>query len=516
MERFIQRFSDKVIGTLSGFDRVVIRGSIRAISMHSGMREFLYQNGVLLKEFVGYSQRVTNELRRRCHEIADKKGRPFIYIPSSQTNKEEIALGILKKQPVDKGLICMLSCVEPGTSFQVVRYPETKKIQLRGRERMCLHIYQYLIHPLFGFMNIRLQTWFPLSIQICINGREWLSRQMDKAGISYQRLDNCFPRIDDLQKAQKLIDRQVKTNWPSVLNPLIQVVNPIHGQIFKKIPLQYYWSTTQTEWATDIMFKSRSDLSNVYSAILPHAITSFSSPDVMRFLGRKLHGNFGGEIITDYKERSEGVRIKHKVGSNSVKIYDKFQIILRVETTINNPRDFRVFRPKENHPEKILAWQAMRQGIADLHRRTEISQASNERYLSALAEIDSSIPLGQLIEQIATRVKHDGKTYRALRPSDANDLALFKAVTDGRFTLNGFRNRDIQQLLFEHPPANEKEQRQRSGRVSRLLRLLRIHRLIRRVSQTYRYLLTPRGAEILTAILSVRKMTLEQLKRAAA
>lgn len=516
MKRFIQRFSDKVIGTLSGFDRVVIRGSIRSISMHSGMREFLYQNGVLLKEFGAYSQKVTNELRRRCHQISERKDRPFIYVPSSQTNKEAIALRVLKNQPTDKGLVCMLSCVEPGTSFQVVRYPETKKIQLRARERMCLHIYQYLIHPLFGFMNIRLQTWFPLSIQICINGREWLAKQMDKAGISYQRLDNCFPSIDDLAKAQKLMNKQVQTNWASVLNPLVHTVNPIHDQIFRKIPLQYYWSTTQTEWATDIMFKSRSDLADIYSSILPHAITSFSSPDVMRFLGRRLHGNFDGEVISDYKERSEGVRIKHKVGTNSVKIYDKFQIILRVETTINNPRDFRVFRPRENHPEKILAWQAMRQGIADLHRRTEISQASNERYLDALAEIDSSIPLGQLTKQITTRIKREGKTYRGFRPSDACDLALFKAVTDGRFAINGFRNRDIQQLLYKQTPATDKERRRRSARTGRLIRLLRAHHLVRRVPHTYRYLLTATGAEILTAILTMQKLTLNQLKRAVA
>ena len=172
MKRFIQHFSDKIIGVLSGFDRLLIRGTIRAISLHSGMREFLYQNGVLLKDFGAYGQQVTKRIRQLSHEIADRQNRPFLYVPSSQTNKEEIALRVLKEQPVKTGLICMLSCVEPCKSFQVVRYAETKKIQLRGRDRMCLHIYHYLIHPVFGFMNVRLQTWFPLRIQICINGRE--------------------------------------------------------------------------------------------------------------------------------------------------------------------------------------------------------------------------------------------------------------------------------------------------------------------------------------------------------
>jgi hypothetical protein len=515
MERFIQRFPEKIIGVLSGFDRLVIRGTLRAISLHSGMREFAYQNGVLLKDFGAYSQRVTQRIRKVSHEIAKRKGRPFLYVPSSQTDKEAIARRVLKEKPVDKGLMCMLSCVEPCMSFQIVRYPETKKIQLRAQRRMCLHIYHDLIHPLFGFMNVRFQTWFPLSIQMCINGREWLAREMDREHIEYRRLDNCFSWISDMAKAQELMNKQIQTNWPSVLNPIVKAVNPLHQEIFKTIPLKYYWSTTQSEWATDILFNSGSDLASIYSAILPHAMMSFSCKDVMRFLGRKLRGHFQGEVMSDYKERAEGIRIKHRVGSNSVKIYDKFQIVLRVETTINNPRDFRVFRPLENHPERKLAWQALRQGIADLHRRTQISQASNERYLDALAEIDSSIPLGRLIDLISLPVTVNGKRFRALRPSDPQDIALFKAVTDGRFAINGFRNRDIQQLLFERPPASDNEKRSRSARISRLIRLLRAHHLVRRVPHTYRYLLTTKGAEILSAILSMRTITLQQLKRVA-
>src|SRR3990172_7368481 len=177
-----------------------------------------------------------------------------------------------------------------------------------------------------------------------------------------------------------------------------------------------------------------------------------------------------GEVITDYKNRSEGIRIKHRAGTNSVKIYDKYNVVLRVETTINNPRDFRVFRPLESHPDKMLAWQRLRQGIADLHRRAEISQASNERYLDFLADIDPSLPLGKLIEKISFPVIDNGKRFRALRASDPADLELFKAVTDGRFTINGFRNRDLQNMLFPKLPASQEEKRQRTGKVSRLIR----------------------------------------------
>jgi hypothetical protein len=516
MERFIQRFSDKVIGVLSGFDRIVFRGSLRALATHSGMREFLYQNGVLMKDFRAYSQPITSQLRELSHRRAERRKRPFIYLASSQTNKEEIAIRILKEQPVKNGLICMISCVEPGMSFEVTRFRETKKIQMRSREKMCLHIYQYLIHPVFGFMNARIQTWFPFTIQLCINGREWLSRQMDRRRMKYQRLDNCFPWIEDVSKAQQLMNQQLQTNWPAIMNPIARMLNPLHKQIFRKIPLEYYWTTSQTEWATDVMFKNANDLHPLFSAIVPHAISTFSSPDVLRFLGRKLMPKYRGEVISDYKKRLEGVRIKHRAGVNSVKAYDKFQRILRVETTINNPRDFRVFRPLENHPEKTLAWQKLRQGIADLHRRAEISQASNQRYLDALADIDSSTPFGQLLQQISSPVFDHAKRFRALRTSDLQDLALFKTVADGRFTINGFRNRDLQTILFSTPTSSDKEKRQRAARVSRLIRLLRAHHLVKRVPHTYRYLLTPRGNQIIRAIISMTTITLEQIKRACA
>lgn len=512
MERFIQRFSDKVLGILNGFDRVVFRGSLRALSTHTGMREFLYQNGILMKDFVGYSQPITAQLKEVSHRSCERKSRPFIYVPSPKTNKEEIAQQVLRDHPIQKGLICMLSCVEPGLSFEVVAVRETKKIQLRAKERMGLHIYHYLLHPTFGFMNARIQTWFPFTIQLCMNGREWLSRQMNAQRMKYRRLDNCFPWIQDLSKAQELMNKQLLTNWPTILNPIAQTLNPLHDQIFKKIPLQYYWCTSQTEWATDVMFKNSEDLAEIYSAIIPHAINTFSSLDVMRFLGRKLMPKYQGEVSSDYKNRFEGVRIKHKAGTNSVKIYDKFKIVLRVETTINNPRDFRVFRPLENDPQKTLSWQRLRQGIADLHRRAEISQASNGRYLAALAQIDCSTPLDQLLKRISCPVVENGKRFRALRPSDPNDLALFKAVNDGRFTINGFRNRDLQELLFGLPSRSPKEKQQRSAKVTRLLRLLRAHQLIKRVPHTYRYILTSRGSEIITAILSISKLRLDQLK----
>ena len=247
-----------------------------------------------------------------------------------------------------------------------------------------------------------------------------------------------------------------------------------------------------------------------------HGIQTFSSDDVMRFLGRKAHGNFEGEIVSDFKDRPEGIRIQHRVEANSIKAYDKAGSALRVETTINDPGDFKVFRTKEGDPNGKADWRKLRRGVADAYRRTQVCQASNERYLDALAGTDTSTPLGVLIRDICKPTTYKGNRVRALRPWAEPDLALFGAVSRGEFCVNGFRNRDLQCLLFDHAPETSEQQRRRSARVSRLLRMLRAHHLIQKVPRTHRYVLTARGRDVISAVLSAHRITLEQLNKLAA
>jgi hypothetical protein len=519
MKQFIQRFSDKITGVLNGFDRLILRGTLRQISYVRGMKGFpgfLWHQQVLLKDFGPYAQKITKQLKEASCQAARTQQRPIIYLRSSKTDKQAEAKKIAMQDGINNGLIAVFTCVEPCMSYKVGPNPQTKQLELQLCQRKCLYIYHYLIDPQFGFMNARIQTWFPFQIQICLNGREWLARQMDQAGIRYQRLDNCFPLIENFEKAQKLMDRQLHTAWHSALKRFVRMLNPIHGKIFKGFPIQYYWSVYENEWATDLAFKSASALAAIYPSLVLHAMTTFSSGDVMRFLGRKVHGCFRGEIVSDFKDRPEGVRIKHRVGKNSLKLYDKFGRVLRTEFTMNDPRDFKVFRPKENDPDGECKWLRLRHGIADLHRRSQLSQAANERYLDALAAADTSIQLGDLLHTICKSTTLNDKRIRALRPWSQEDVELFRAVSRGEFSINGFRNRDLQALLFKGEPTSQKERQRRSGRVSRLLRMLRAHHLIKKVSSTYRYVLTTKGSEIMTAVLTAQRITLDQLNRVAA
>jgi hypothetical protein len=516
MKRFIQRFGEKITGILSGFDRLVLRGTLRPISYARGMRGFLWHKQILFKDFGRFVENTTNQLREASCRTALARKRPILYLRSCRTDKHALAQEIAAKDSIDKGLVAVFSCVEPCMSYAVSPDRRTGHVHLELRPRKCIFLYHYLIDPEFGFMHARIQTWFPFSIQICLNGREWLSRQMNRAGLQYDRLENCFPWIEDFAKAQKLMSRQLTTSWPAKLDRFARMLNPIHDRIFEGFPLRYYWSAIENEWATDIVFKSASALGSIYPALILHAMTTFSSHDVMRFLGRKINGNFHGEVVTDVKYRLEGVRIKHRAGKNSLKLYDKFGRVLRTELTMNKAQDFKAFRPRENDPGGKCRWRPLRQGVADLHRRAEVSQAANERYLDALTATDTSIQLGDLVHSVCTPTSWKGKRVRALRPWAPDDMELLRAVNNGKFSINGFRNRDLQDLLYKTAPRSAKEKKRRSARVSRLLRMLRAHHLIQKVSSTYRYVITQKGSQIVTAILTAHRVTLDQLNQLAA
>ena len=360
--RFIQRFGEKITGVLSGFDRLVLRGSLRAIVFVEGMKRLLWRKQILLKEFGGWAQRMTGQLKDASCRVARDQNRPIVYVPSANTDKDELARQIAAEDGITNGLAAILTCVEPCMSFEIYRNRDEKKLEPVYRPRKCLVLYHYWIDAQFGWMNARIQSWLPFPIQICLNGREWLAGMMDQNGIGYRRDDNCFPWIENIGQAQRLMNRQLRISWPKALDRIVRQLNPAHGQMFRGFPISYYWTVYQSEWATDVMFGKPADLASIYPALVLHGMQNFSSGDVMRFLGHKAHGNFAGEITSDIKDRPEGVRIKHCVKANSIKAYDKAGNVLRVETTLNDPGGFKAFRTKEGDPDGKAEWRTMPAG----------------------------------------------------------------------------------------------------------------------------------------------------------
>lgn len=509
---FVSRHRADVSGVLHGFDRLRLRGTLPSLYNPSVLARYLWLCQVFFKGFKAHACRLSERILETALHWVQEAGRPSVYLASTRASKEETARQIARQDNITQGPIALLRCVEPCQTYHL---RGSQPVLTQGK---CLHLYFYQIHPRFGFMHLRLQTWFPFQIEICLNGREWLSRQLDQAHIGYQRQENYFAHIDDLPRAQALMDEQSSAPWEKELGELLHQCHPLHKEICAPLNWEYYWTCCESEYATDVMFQDPRALQALYPSLVRHALLNFGSRDVLRFLGRNVplsgRSTFAGEVVTDLPPRAEGLRVKHRVGRNSLKMYDKFGRGLRVETTINACEDFQVYRAPQNQPEAKPQWRSMRRSIADLERRAQVSQAANERYLLALSAVETKTPLKELAQPVCRPRVRQGRRYRALNPWSEKDGALLEAINRGEWAVRGMRNRDLRAIL--HGQGTREQERRWSARVSRQLALLRGHGILRKVAGTHRYHLTDKGRTLVSALLAARQATAEELLKKAA
>lgn len=505
MERFVTRYQDRIAGILTGFDRMRFRGTLRSISYDTALQKWLNSRSVLLKDFGRFAEQLSTKITAHAKTMADATGRPFEYLSSWKIRKEDRARAIATRDGVTDGLIAIFSCVEACRSFSVRGDRTTRRLRLIPQERRCTHLYFYYWDHDFGLMHIRVQTWLPFTIQICLNGREWLAQQLRRRNSGFQQIDNCVCALADPALAQRVLTQLDTRRWARVLRVFAARVNPLlrrHGL------RPYYWSLEESEYATDVLFVDHACLPAVYPALVDHAVRHFRTPDVLRFLGRPYRPHVA-EVTTRVQRRIEGVRVKHWVAENSLKMYDKHGQVLRVETTLNQPRRFKVYRA--TGPDSPRHWVPLRKGIADIPRRVVLSRATNARYLDALSVVELSTAIAHILDPVTRRRVVDGRPYRPLHPIAPDDSRCFAALADGQTLLDDVRAADLRRALSPLEPTDRVERQRLTGRVSRRLRLYRAHGLLAKVTGTRRYRLTPKGHAVITAALRCRAATLDQL-----
>lgn len=518
---FVTQHQAHVIGVLSGFDRLRLMGTLRPLYQPSLMQRYLIRAGVLLKDFAAFASGWTERVRTAAHQLAERQKRPLIYLRGSTERKELLARELARRDGLTTSLIGIWSVVEPCLTYFVRKDREEKKLVLRLESGKCLHYYFYFLHEQLGLLHLRLQTWFPFALHLCLNGRHWLARQLDQAGVGYVQRENCFTWIADVPRAQALAREQLQSCWPTLLQPLVEQCHPHAAELCHPLGLGYYWSVSESEYATDVMFDRPATLAGLYPTLIRQGIQHFGSTDVLRFLGHKtqangrVHGNHQGEVLSTLKHRPEGLRLKHQANGNSIKLYDKQGSVLRVETTLNRPHQFRVYRASERDPEGKKRWQVLRKSVGDLHRRAEICEAANGRYLDALASVRVGQSAGSVARSVCRPITRDGRRYRGLNPWAEADAALLEVISRGEWTVSGFRNRDVRPALYP-AKAEAAEVRRQSGRVTRALARLRAHGLIKKVGGSYRYQMTREGRQIVTALLAARQADVGKLITLAA
>ncbi len=514
MKSFLARFGAFVCFVLSGFDRLRFRGESRLLNNARGVDSYLYQQHVRYVDFPKHAESLTKTLRSQTEARAKEDGVPLLPLNSPEIDKEAVALQLAHQHQRTTGRIAVLSCVELCGTYRLRKNAAglVKPVKERGK---CLHYYHYFLHPELGLCYVRVQSWFPFAIRVGMNGRQWLYRQLEQRGVPFQRRNNLLLSVDDSALAQELLDAQRRCDWPTLLSDLVRPLQPLWTYLHD-VNMPYYWMTEQSEWATDFVFHSPDELARWYPRWLRHGIETLQCKDVLRFLGKKVpahgYGNYSGEVKIDLRNRVEGTRLKFWYETNSLKIYDKEARAFRIETTINQPRGFKVYRHKEkDDPGAAKSWQAMRKGVADLDRRAEVSHAANNRLAESLATVAEPTTLGDLLKSLGRPVWVDGRRQaRALNPLTGADGTLLRALARGEFLLKGFRNRDLR-VALHGPSKDDRERRRQAAAMTRQLALLRAHGIIVKVPKTHRYQLSASGRRIVTALLTAHASDVNRL-----
>jgi len=503
MESLTQRYCEKISGILGCYDRIVITGTLPVLSNAHHLTSYMYQNNIRIFDYAKFAEPYRDELKQNAQRLAEESGLTIEYIRKSGVRKEAIIEGIIKKRGTHPGLLHIISVMEGCTSYQPWHDKASHKTFLKYDSGKCLTYYFYFIDEMLGLCYVRVPTWLPFKLQIFFNGHSWLSSELTKKNIGYQMMDNAFIDIDDWTKAQKLSDNLSVEKIHKKLNAFAEKYCPVH-KVFKQ---SYHWSIMQCEYSTDIVFKKQEDLKPLYEQLIEKAIYSVKPENIITFFGKKMHGKYEGEIGNNYHVRIEGSRIKHSMGKSSIKMYDKFGHILRIETTVNDVTFFKHYREVIHRDGSSTQKEAsMKKNIYSLKPLREIVSASNNRYLEFISAIDDDTIGHKKLEKATEPKIVEDRNYKGLNFFCKADKKIVIALARGEFNIYGFRSKDIAKHLSWYS----------RYQLSRLLKRLRVHGLIKKIGNSYKYYLTKLGKEIIACSQKVINMVMiPQLSSAA-
>jgi len=449
--------------------------------------------GIRIFDFTQWADPLRQEIRENAEKVAAGNGLEIDFIRKKNIRKEDRIKDIIKQRGSHPGLVHIFSAMEACTAYKPWHNKKTHQTYLKTVPGKCLHYYFYFITAELGLCYLRVPTWAPFRLQFYCNGHNLLASRLSKKKIGFQMLDNVFVQIDDFNKAQKLAD---DINVKQIHRQLDKIVRQ-YCPIVRHFVNHYHWSFMQVEYATDIIFKKKSDLQPIYDDIVRTAIHSVKPENISTFLGRKLHGGYQDEMGNNFNTRIEGTCIKHRMGKVAIKMYDKFGLVLRVETVANDVSFFKHHRRVEHRDG---TWEMktapLKKSIYSLGMLVELMKASNRRYIEFIAAIDD--PSGGIkdLNKISKPAKEGDRSYRGFNLFDGEDLELFSVIIRGEFNISGFSNKSLRKVI----------KGKKGHQVSRLLKRLRKHGLIKKIGNTYKYYLTALGRRVTATALKLREM----------
>ena len=494
MSTLIERYGFQIQGVLSCYDRILIQGTLPGLCYAEGMTAFLNARKIRIFDYPRFAEPLRDQIRANAEALAQKHGLEIEFIRRIDSfRKEDRIQEILKERGRHPGLIHILSAMEACASYKPWHDKQTHKTFLKPDSGKCLHYYFYFIDEVLGLCYLRVPTWSPFRLQFYFNGHNLLAGQLKKEGIGYKLVDNAFTDIADFAKAQKLAD----TFKVEMLHKALDRFARSYCPVLKSLELDYHWSVMQAEYATDIIFKKPEDLKTLYESLSRTAIHAVKVQHVATFLGRKLHGLYEGDVGNHFHTRIEGTRIKHHMGPTSLKMYDKFGLVLRIETTTNDLSFFKHYRQVEQKDgSRTFKLAPLKKSIYSLQPDLrELLSAANQRYLAFLSDLDDPSVEVKNLEKISEPLEDHGRSYSGYNFFRHEDQTLFETLLRGEFNISGLRNKNLRSLLGKT-----------TAQISYALKRLRLHGLVRKIGRSYKYYLTDLGRRVALTGLKLKEL----------
>ncbi len=492
MKPLTERYQTDLLGVLSCYDRIIITGTLPGACYAGGMASFLNSRHIKIFDYAKlFADPWRERLRQRAHEIADAQNVSIEHVNKPHIRKEDLVAKVVEQRGKHPGLVHILSAMEACSAYKPWHDKNTHKTFLRPTSGKCLHYYFYFIDEEVGLCYLRMPTWCPFRLQFYCNAHAWLENKLIANGIGYAMADNAFIRIDDFARAQSLSDQLKPDDLHRILDRYARMCCPVQDEFQQ----HYHWSLMQTEYATDLVFRSDTVLRPLFDDISRQAVIAVKAEHVSSFLGKKITPQLAQELGSRLSTRIEGTCIKHRMGSASVKIYDKFKRVLRIETTTNDVSFFKHHRKVEHRDGSVTRELApLKKSIYSIIDLREILLGCNSRYLDFLSSLDDYSNGRRALRQLTETKTDHGAQVRGFNFFDAAEQNLLRAIQRPEFNIHGLRRADLKRYL---PSVS-------NGKLSRYLKRLRILGLIKRVAKTYRYYLTRIGR---SAVATCEKLT---------
>lgn len=487
----LERYKNEIEGVLGCFDRVVISGTLLELAYPGAVQALLYERGIGCFDLAQLALPLREAVRANAEEVAAEAGLAIEFLPSKGRRKDERIAEIVRRRGRHPGLVHIFAAMEHCTCYKPWHDKQTGRSGVRLRAGRCLHYYFYLMDKEFGLMFVRVPTWMPFRLEVYFNQHQWLCRQLEKRGVAFALKGNALEWVEDWGKAQELCDGLEMGRLHGRLNALARKYCPI----VQEFQSGYHWSLSQVEYALDLVWKSAAQLSPVYEEISRQAILSVRAGEVARFLGKPLSRQ--AAVESDFHTRVEGTRIKHQLGANSLKMYDKGGKVLRLECTSYKVNSFSHYR-KVVHRDGAADYQVapLKKSIYSLKALRGLMEGALRRYLRFVSELEEHA-MGRLKLERITRRERDGsaRTSRGFNFFAGEDLRVLLALVRGEYQISGLSNRRLAPHL----------KNKNSGQISRILKRLRLHGLIKRIRHTYKYYLTALGQRALIAAMKLKE-----------